>query len=680
MGLQPKPNRPLTPEELLQQNMQNAALEVEQQFVMGRPLAVAAPANDAPLDLEEQSRIAEVVGKPTGEMRGDTPVYSGGLPTGSQGPEFYDQGNWAAGGVFNNRIRRLLDITSTPFQGEDFYAYTKFRDKMAEPVDKPLWSTRDEYERLLPQQVRQSMARRREGGYDVPFRPVPDHVIDFWRKQGPRLTQAQIQWGYAQRDRAERNGWRPGQPARQRPMTRQEIAAEFPVDPRNGQPWAPGHEPLGGIENIARRNDDLGARARALIEERDRRLAEDAAPVAQAPDAAAEPAAQEGLIDEAQAIENNNAARVRGIREGLHPQQDMNLGGAEEQNRWNEFVGQSVDRMNRYQPGALVPEIDAPNWRELEAEFDAQALEGEFTPEEIEQKKQGFNTYFAAENNRRAREIALRFGGSMTEETVQNLMAASAPVLVNRYESQAEARKELQNQSDALTAIERTGRFYDRIGRARNLTDRRQNQRFVGIANDPNESAGFAFRTMATGTPEERSAFAFATGNPLAYTTEMEQGRASQAAPPAGGQNQNPRPQPVDEMIDAEAVQRNSQIVDAQIANGDYQLAQGAAVALTAGSGLTTGDVVVLRMLTASRRARSGEGGIDHTATDSGRAYMAPILAAKAAEGYDAFFAFVSQAGVSADEAQQLFNQFSARQQQPATTQPSAAVNPRNRL
>lgn len=652
MGPQPRRNPPLTPEQLLQQNMENAALEVEQQFGMGRPRVVAAPVNDAPVDLAEENRLIEVIGKLHGQHNGND-VYIGGLPTGSQDASFYPQKGRDAANAMNRTVRS----TVLPFRDAE---NSRTRAKLGEGVNVRLWSNRAEYEDLLPPQVRQSMAQRRAGGFDVPFRPVPDHVIDFWRRQGPRLTNAQIQWGYAERDKAERNGRLPGQPARQRPMTRQEIAAEFPVDPRNGQPWAPGHEPLGGVENIARRDDELGARARALIQERDQRLAGNAGQNGGAAQEAVAPPERQGVVDEAQAIENNNANRVRGIREGLHPQQDMDLGNADDQNRWNQFVGQSADRMNRFRPGSLVAEVNAPSWREREAEFDAKAAEGEIPPEEIEQKKRGFNMYFAAENNRRAREIALRFGGSMKEETVQALMAASAPVLVNRAASQAEARQQLQEQSDALSAIERTGRFYDRIGRARNLQDQKQNRRFVGIATNPDERAGFAFRTMASGTPEERSAFALATNNPLAYVTEMENSGGGNAAPQAGRQNQNPRPVPADEMLPAQQSAATFDAVDERLRAGDAQAASEMMNTLASRDGMTpeqAEEQLALRMLYVGKPQEDGTPGRDYTRNG----VVMRALANYAAQGFEAFYAFVSQAGIDEQQAQVMFQQFTGR-------------------
>lgn len=384
------------------------------------------------------------------------------------------------------------------------------QDNPVRPGQSELWSTREEYEALLPAPVRDSMNQRRTNGHVVPFRPVPDNVLRAWMAAGDDADPALIQWGYMQRDRgsnASASGALPGTSA----------------NPYPG-PYRPGYRPgVDGLEGLAQRDTpdqdiaavgyDIGERARQLLAERNARLAGRSAPAGQ--QAAAAPALDpdnpdndyrtlpEGDIDEATAQERNRRYRTDSIRGGeMHPQQELDLGSAEEQNQWTNYVRGSVDRMNRYYPGSLGPvKIEGPSWREREAS-------GAITPEQADK-------YRAAELRQRERSIIRNYGNAISDETAARLSAAVDA-----------------GDLDTVKEIHDSARRNNRLSRERNYDAMQQNQRVVGALNNPNERAGFVYRTMASGTPEERSALAATLGDDMVYPVEMA---ASMPAAEAGG-------------------------------------------------------------------------------------------------------------------------------------------------
>ena len=395
-----------------------------------------------------------------------------------------------------------------------------------------LWTTREEYESLLPPPVRQDLEELRANGVEPPFRPVPDEVLRLWAARGDDIDQAAIQWGYAKRDEYAAQGRTyGGGPA----PSRADIQAEFPVDPRTGQPWAPGHEPLASLDSLAQREDDIGRRARDLLAEREARLAR-VEQARQGPGGGGTNAPMGGRgagggrtgaelvdpslgsrpdlerlygerpwlsgmpVDEAQAVANNRAYRQYGIRDGtFHPQQEFSLGTAAQQNEWNEYVTSSVDRMNRYMPGVLQPRIEGKSWRD-------RLSDGDITPEQAV-------PYQMAELRQRERDIVKNFGNAMSDETADALaMAVEGGDL------------------ETIRAIHTQLRRNNRLDRARNYDDMLQNRRIGQMLNSPQERQGFVYRTMASGTPEERSALAAMMGDDTVYATEM-----ASMMPSAGG-------------------------------------------------------------------------------------------------------------------------------------------------
>jgi hypothetical protein len=446
-------------------------------------------------------------------------------------------------------------------------------------------------------------------------------------------------------------------------------------------PFRPGFRPgIDGLENLALRDNaeediarvgyDIGARARALIAERD---GEGSQPDPANPvDFRSLP---DGPITEDEAAERNQQYRRAMLQRGdVHPQQVLDLGDAEAQNEWSDFVRGSVDRMNRYYPGSMEAQIDAPQWREVQrrkAEDVANGVEGaeEMTPEQVA-------AYRKAENNQLRRDIELRYGYKLTDEKQRKLAAAfNVKPAPDSGQTKEEATRQilLQMQADL--------RSQNRIERSGNRNDDLQNRRITGMLNDPNTRQGFIYRSMESATPQQRSAFGAAMGDPLVYTAEVDAMQPPALPAGGGGTRRNGLPSgrlPMDELRETEAAALDFAAIDESLnpASGgeyDFQAAQRAATEMLGENAdpQQAAEIVVLRMI----RLSNQQGG-QNMMND---ANVIRTLASYAAQGPEEFAAFVAQAGVDPAKAQQMYDQIRPSRSRPrvqVTAEDAQAVYP----
>ena len=95
-----------------------------------------------------------------------------------------------------------------------------------------LQAEREAYEARLPPQIRADIEFRRSRGFDVPYRPIPEAQMRVLEAAGPNATQAQIQWAYDMRNRAEEAA--PPSPPSARPQRQGGETTRWPCQTR----WA----------------------------------------------------------------------------------------------------------------------------------------------------------------------------------------------------------------------------------------------------------------------------------------------------------------------------------------------------------------------------------------------------------------------------------------------------------
>jgi len=429
-------------------------------------------------------------------------------------------------------------------------------------------------------------------------------------------------------------------------------------------PWKPGHAPgPEGMDELAMRDDWVGANVRQMLAER---AANENPPPPEDPVNFQD--LPDGPITEEEAVARNRQYRQHMLQRGdVHPQQVLDLGDADAQNEWTNFVRGSVDRMNRYYPGSLEVQIDAPQWREVQrrkAEAVANGVEGaeEMSPEQVAM-------YRTAENNQLRRDLELRYGHKLTDEKQQMLAEAfNVKPAPDSGQTKEEATRQilLQMQADL--------RSQNRIERSRNRNDDLQNRRLTGGLNDPNTRQGFIYRSMEGATPQQRSAFGAAMGDPLIYTAEMD--AMQPPALPAGGQgaNRNGLPSgrlPMDELRETEAAALDFAAIDNALnppgGDPDFQKARRAATEMLGENAdpQQAAEIVVLRMI----RLSNQQGG-QNMMND---ANVIRTLASYAAQGPEEFAAFVAQAGVDPGKAQQMYDQI-----RPSRSRPRVQVDTEN--
>ena len=264
-----------------------------------------------------------------------------------------------------------------------------------------LQAERDAYESRLPPQIRDSIERRRERGFDVPYRPIPEAALRVLEAAGPNVTQAQIQWAYDMRNRGEGPAVRSSPtdaiaatPRRQdNPMAMPDEMGQLPYD----EPSVGSEERVGGAPETEMTEEDMVARERDRIRSANENRTEGAPDVQvygetpssymrdlqSATDMAARtdrrdwvdpgsPEAfglesdllqfREGMTDaEYEAAKANIRHRQRLLRgmgpdaggyTAFNPQQPMYLGTAEDQEEWEAFLRNNPEAQERYDPAA----------------------------------------------------------------------------------------------------------------------------------------------------------------------------------------------------------------------------------------------------------------------------------------------------------------------------------------
>jgi len=264
-----------------------------------------------------------------------------------------------------------------------------------------LQAERDAYESRLPPQIRDSIERRRERGFDVPYRPIPEAALRVLEAAGPNVTQAQIQWAYDMRNRGEGPAVRSSPPdalaatprRRDNPMAMPDEMGQLPYD----EPLVGSEERVGGAPETEMTEEDMVARERDRIRSANENRTEGAPDVQvygetpssymrdlqSATDMAARsdrrdwvdpgsPEAfglesdllqfREGMTDaEYEAAKANIRHRQRLLRgmgpdaggyTAFNPQQPMYLGTAEDQEEWEAFLRDNPEAQERYDPAA----------------------------------------------------------------------------------------------------------------------------------------------------------------------------------------------------------------------------------------------------------------------------------------------------------------------------------------
>ena len=264
-----------------------------------------------------------------------------------------------------------------------------------------LQAERDAYESRLPPLIRDSIERRRERGFDVPYRPIPEAALRVLEAAGPNVTQAQIQWAYDMRNRGEGPAVRSSPPdalaatprRRDNPMAMPDEMGQLPYD----EPLVGSEERVGGAPETEMTEEDMVARERDRIRSANENRTEGAPDVQvygetpssymrdlqSATDMAARsdrrdwvdpgsPEAfglesdllqfREGMTDaEYEAAKANIRHRQRLLRgmgpdaggyTAFNPQQPMYLGTAEDQEEWEAFLRNNPEAQERYDPAA----------------------------------------------------------------------------------------------------------------------------------------------------------------------------------------------------------------------------------------------------------------------------------------------------------------------------------------
>jgi len=265
-----------------------------------------------------------------------------------------------------------------------------------------LQAERDAYEARLPPQIRADIEFRRSRGFDVPYRPIPEAQMRVLEAAGPNATQAQIQWAYDMRNRAEEDA-PPSPPSarpaaatpgrRDNPMAMPDEMGRLPV----GEPAVGPEERVSGAPATEMTEEEMVARERDRIRsaiesstdgapavevygetpasymrdlERGTQLAAQADSQVWLDPNNAEAFGnesdllqfREGMTDaEYEAAKANIRHRQRLLRgmgpdaggyTAFNPQQPMYLGTAEDQEEWAAFLRDNPEAQKRYDPAA----------------------------------------------------------------------------------------------------------------------------------------------------------------------------------------------------------------------------------------------------------------------------------------------------------------------------------------
>jgi len=260
-----------------------------------------------------------------------------------------------------------------------------------------LQAEREEYEARLPPAIRADIEFRRSRGFDVPYRPIPEAQLRVLEAAGPDATQAQIQWAYAMRDRAERQARDAAPPAPSASYGRADNPMAMPDEMGRMPEAAVGpEERVSGApsDDVSQEEIDAErARIRSSIESntggapevqvygetppsymRDLEAATDMAARSDSqtwldpnnPEAFGLESDllqyREGMTDEEYNAAKANIRHRQRLLRGMgpdqggytafNPQQPMWLGTAEDQAEWEAFLRDNPDAQRRYDPAA----------------------------------------------------------------------------------------------------------------------------------------------------------------------------------------------------------------------------------------------------------------------------------------------------------------------------------------
>lgn len=295
-----------------------------------------------------------------------------------------------------------------------------------------LQAERDAYEARLPPQIRADIEFRRSRGFDVPYRPIPEAQMRVLEAAGPNATQAQIQWAYDMRNRAEEGGRAAPQPPsrpraqpstpgrRDNPMAMPDEMGRLPMD----EPSVAPEERVSGAPEDEMTDEEMVAREQERIRsaiESDMEGAPDVTVSGETPasymrdlERGTQLAAQAdsqvwldpnnaeafgnesdllqyrpGMSDaEYEAAKANIRHRQRLLRgmspdpggyTEFNPQQPMYLGTAEDQAEWTAFLRDNPEAQRRYDPAAYQASQSAAD--KAAAQEHAAMLSEKYSPE-----------------------------------------------------------------------------------------------------------------------------------------------------------------------------------------------------------------------------------------------------------------------------------------------------------